>query len=260
MTLNLFKEKYGYEIAGMWLPRVTALISGGRKSSPFETEEGYPSRFAVRLGLMQAAEWGTLTHEAVGKILQGEDHTPDAKIAIAIETFRKWNTKYPLQVADPVNDIERRVFDLKNGYAGTTDIVAEVKGKVCIIDVKTSTTIQSGHSLQTAAYLHAYNQSTDNGDVCEGRWILRIDQYQECRGCYAKRREKYGRARVAGGNPLCNHQWDRVRGEVEFKELKNQEKDLKAFFVAKNKWEEKQKDWLSQIPNFAKNNKQPMLL
>ena len=260
MTLNLFKEKYGYEIAGMWLPRVTALIASARKSPLLESEEGYSSSFAARYGLMQAAEWGTLIHEAVEKIVQGEEYKPGAKIAIAIEAFREWYREHPLRLLDPEHDIERRVFDLKNGYAGTLDIIAEVQGKVSVIDVKTSTTIQSGHSLQTAAYLNAYNQSTDNGNVCEGRWILRIDQYQECKGCYAKRREKYGRARVAGGNPMCNHQWTRVKGEVEFKELKNQEKDLKAFFVAKSKWEEKHQDWLAQIPNFPKNNKQAMLL
>ena len=260
MTLNLFKEKYGYEIAGMWLPRVTALITGARKSLPLESEEGYPNSFVARFGLMQAAAWGTLMHEAVETIVQGKEYKPDAKITIAIEAFREWHKEHPLRLLDSENDIERRVFDLKSGYAGTLDIIAEVQGKVSVIDVKTSTAILSGHSLQTAAYLNAYNQSIDNGNVCEGRWILRIDQYQECKGCYAKKREKYGRARVAGGNPMCNHQWTRVKGEVEFKELKNQEKDLAAFFVAKRKWEEKQQDWLAQIPNFPKNNRQAMLL
>ena len=245
MTLEAFKEKCGYEIDGMWLPRVTAILS---------------SSFSVWPGLSEAAAWGTMMHEAVQGILRGEQERIDAKLTISIEEFRRWYKEHPLYLFDPAKDIERRVYDIKNGYAGTIDVIAEFEGRVGIIDIKTSTKIPREHLLQTAAYLNAYNTNCGEGKACETRWILRIDQYQECIGCLAKRREKYGRARTSEGNPSCNHQWSPVRGEVEWKELKNYEKDLAAFFTTRDRWEKKHEEWLSKIPNYPRNNKQSTLI
>jgi len=260
MTIQAFKEKYGYEIEGIWVPRVTAITSSTGRSHGVQGDK-YSTAFAARIGLQQAAEWGTIIHETVEKLLQGEDHVVSAKIAISINEFQDWYKQRPFQLFDAKKNIERRVYDLRKGYAGTVDIIAEVQGKVSIIDLKTSTGIWKEHALQTAAYLNAYNESSgDEAAECETRWILRIDQYQECEGCYAKRREKYGRARTSGGNPLCNHQWSLTKGEIEFKELEHYDKDIEAFFAAKVKWEERNKEMLSQIPNYHKNIKQPVLL
>jgi len=259
MTVLAFKEKYGYEISGVWVPRVTAITSSISRLHSLQGEK-YSSAFFARMGMQQAAEWGTIVHEAVEKLLQEKEHTIPAKIAISVDEFQAWYKEKPFQLFDVENNIERRVYDLKNGYAGTVDIIAEVNGKVSIIDVKTSTGIWKEYSLQTAAYLNAYNQSSGNERECETRWILRIDQYQECEGCFSKRREKYGHARTSGGNPLCNHQWSATKGQIEFKELENYEKDIHAFLGAKAKWEERHKEWLDQIPNYHKNIKQPILL
>ena len=245
MTLEVFKEKCGYEIDGVWLPRVTSILS---------------SSFSMWPGLNQAAAWGTMMHEAVQGILRGDQERIDAKLTISIEEFRKWYKEHPLHLFDPAKDIEKRVYDIKNRYAGTIDVVAEFDGRVGIIDIKTSTKIPREHLLQTAAYLNAYNANCEKGKACETRWILRIDQYQECMGCLAKRREKYGRARTSEGNPLCNHQWSLTKGEVEWKELENYEKDLAAFFARRDRWEQKHEEWLQKIPNYPRNNKQSVLI
>ena len=247
MTLEVFKEKYGYEIEGVWLPRVTAILSPNFSFSKWS-------------GFEQAAAWGTQMHEAVEGILRGDQKRIDAKLTISIEEFRKWYKEHPLYLANPSKDIERRVYDIKNAYAGTIDFIAEFEGRVGVIDIKTSTTIPREHLLQTAAYLNAYNTSCEEGRACETRWILRIDQYQECMGCLAKRREKYGRARTSGGNPVCNHQWSLIRGEIEWRELENYEKDLAAFFEKRDRWEEKNEEWLSKISNYPRNIMQSTLL
>ena len=147
----------------MWLPRVIAILS---------------SSFSVWPGLYQAAAWGTMMHEAVQVILRGEQERIDAKLTISIEEFRRWYKKHPLYLFDPAKDIERRVYDIKDGYAGTIDVIAEFEGRVGVIDIKTSTKIPREHLLQTAAYLNAYNTNCGEGRACETRLMLRIDQDQ----------------------------------------------------------------------------------
>ncbi len=260
MTVDVFKEKCGYEIEGAWLPRVTAILSMNRSPARQEFAEKPGYTLFSRLGLLQAAEWGTAIHEAIGKIIKKEKWKPDPKIAPAMKEFQRWYEEHPFKLLDPGRDIERRVFDKGNQYAGTVDLVVQAQGQVGIMDIKTTTEMLKGHLLQTAAYLNAYQKSVRNGLHCEARWILRIDQYQECLGCFAKKREKYGRSRTSGGNPLCNHQWGPVKGEVEMKQLENYQEDLEAFFETKARWEQKYQDLLLRIPNYPKNNKQLLLL
>jgi hypothetical protein len=256
MTVDFFKERFGYEIEGVWFPRVTSVTSFGTRSLAFKAIDPFGRKF----GFQQAAEWGTLVHETIEKLLKGEKEIMDGRIKVSIETFQEWQKEYPLFIAKPQEDVECRVVNIEHGYAGTVDIIAKVDGVLSIIDLKTSTRINKEYGLQTAAYMNAYNSQQKEQKTCEGRWILRIDQYQECKGCLARVREKYGRAKVAGGNESCNHQWTEVKGEIEFKELKNYEKDLDAFLNLKERWEWTNKEWLQKIPNYEKNIRQYTLI
>src|SRR3989344_2421070 len=245
MTADFFKQKFGYEIDGVWFPRVTSI------TSPFQKKW---------FGSFGAAAWGTSMHETIEALLKGERVLFDPKAATAIQTFQEWQKVYPLRILDPQKDIERRVVNLEQGYAGTIDMVAEVDGVFGIIDLKTSTSILREHAIQTAAYFHAYNATKVVQRACETRWILRIDQYQECRGCFAKSREKYGAARISGGKEVCNHQWAELKGEIEFKELPGADKDFEDFLGMKERWEWANKEWLDKIPNYEKNIRQYTLL
>ena len=254
MTVDLFKEKYGHEIENVWFPRVTSITALANGSSFLKKADPFGRRF----GFQQAALWGTMIHEVVEKILKGEEAQFDARIAPSVDTFLRWRAQYPFSVADPASDIERRVVDLEHGYAGTVDIIAEVDGVLSIVDLKTSTSLTKEYGLQTAAYMNAYNTMEDQ--ACEKRWILRLDQYEECAGCQARMREKYGRTRITGGNELCSHQWSSIKGEIEFQELGGYEQDLERFFSLKERWEWANKEWLDKIPNYEKNIRQYTLL
>lgn len=253
MGIETFKEKCGYEIDEMWLPRVTAITSILNKPNLYRYFADSVNYSAAQRRLDSAAEWGTLTHKIIERMLKGEIVKPDAKIMPSIKAFLEWRSKNIMKVVNPDEDIEKLVVDTEHMFAGTLDVVAEVNGTFGVIDLKTSTGIWEEHYLQTAAYLSAFNKTVKVKKKCTTRWILRIDQYEECLGCKAKRRGKEGILRVTGGKRICNHQWSEKKGLVEFKELEGYKEDIKAFLAAKELWEWYNKKFIRRIPNYAKN-------
>lgn len=253
MSLELFLQSNGYEIEGRWMPRVTTITSIISKPNLARYYAQHPNLLAAQRALALAADWGTIIHEAAESVLKGESFVMDARIAPSIQKFREWLGQHDIQVLNPQEDIERRVFDTQNNYAGTIDIFAQVNGKRGIIDIKTGSGIWDEYYLQTAAYLNAYNKNVERKRRGTTRWILRIDQYQRCEGCLAKLRTKDGTVRIRGGKRFCNHQWCAPTAEIQFKELPNYERDLEAFFAAKDVWEWYNRNWLKKIPNYPHN-------
>ena len=246
MSIDYFKHRYGYEVVGMWMPRVTAITS--LISRPF---------FA---GSYRSAEWGNKVHYAVEKILKEEMHEAEKEIEPTLRVFEQWRKEYTVRIISPKEDIECKVYDFENGYAGTVDMVAEVQGTRGIVDLKTGNAIRDEHSLQTAAYLNAYNKGVQKKLQAKTRWILRIDQYEECKGCLAKRSMKSGKERISGGNEWCNHQWSYAKGETEFVELEGKEEDFQAFLAAKEVWEWYHRAFLRKVANYPKNVMQKVLI
>jgi hypothetical protein len=245
MTIDFFKQKYGYEIEGIWLPRVTAVTSLVSRSFLFSNQG--------------SADWGTLVHSTIASLLKKETVETLGAVQPSLVAFHKWQRDYQVKILDPYAHIEKRVYDMEAGYAGTIDMVAQVQGIMGVVDLKTSNGMQDSYLLQTAAYLNAYNKGANKKDHGKTRWILRIDQYQECRGCFARKKEKDGTQRITKGKASCNHQWGDGKGEVEFQELPNQEKDFEAFLSAKEVWEWSHRDMLKMIPNYPKNVLQKVL-
>ena len=136
-----------------------------------------------------------------------------------------------------------------HSYAGTLDVLAEFNGKLGILDLKTSKGIWGEYSLQVAAYAQAFNEIAL--PKAETRWILRIDQYQKCEFCQAKKRTKDTTGKAKGGKKNCIHKLGQVQGEWEFKELDNQDRDIEAFLAAKKVWEWQNHKILAYINNRA---------
>jgi len=246
MSVDFFKAKYGYEIEGVWLPRVTAVTSLVSKSFLFSNQG--------------SADWGTLVHSTIASILKKQTVETPSFLQPSLAAFHEWQREYRVKIINPQAHIETRVYDMQAGYAGTIDMVAEVQGTVGVVDLKTSNGMREEYFLQTAAYLNAYNKGVSKREQGKTRWILRIDQYQECRGCFARKKEKDGTQRIIKGKASCNHQWGGAKGEVEFQELPDQEKDLKAFLSAKEVWEWSHRDMLKRIANYPKNVLQKVLI
>lgn len=86
------------------------------------------------------------------------------------EAFHKWLDAHKVKLLAS----ERMVFSQEHYYAGTCDIIAEIDGKYCVGDFKTSSGIYPEMRFQTAAYQQAIQE--EKGVKVDGRWIIRFDK------------------------------------------------------------------------------------
>ncbi|MBI2594728.1 MAG: hypothetical protein HYW38_00480 [Candidatus Colwellbacteria bacterium] len=245
-----FKGTAGYVVDGVWYPRVTSIIN--IKSKPalyrFYAElNGFSEGESIK---KKSADEGTKVHEAVQAILTGKEPEIDPTILPAVAGFRKFLDETNIQV-DP-DFIEKRIVSFNERYAGTIDALALINGRFGILDIKTSQAIYRDYNLQTAAYFPPLQEQFRN---LQTRWILRIDQTQDCLNCGATRRLKGGREKIRvnrnnGAMKPCSnesHQWSELQGQIELKEFPYWQDDYAAFLGAKKLWEWEHDYWLKQI-------------
>ena len=186
-----FKAATGYEIDGVWYPRVTSIVSIKAKPALYHFYAGQSSFAAGEAVKAKSAEEGTLLHETVEAILRGEDSPIPDSVAPAVGAFldfKKQNEIIPHQ-------IETRIISKKHHYAGTMDCLAELNGHLGVLDIKTSYAIYRDYGIQTSAYVEALRE--DESMPTLKRWILRLDQSRHCiKGCGSKMREKGGNIRM----------------------------------------------------------------
>src|SRR5437899_1852156 len=106
----------------------------------------------------RAAMIGTAVHAGIEWHLRralGDDAGPEPQLpdaaAWAVESWKDWAASVKLE---PLA-IERTVYCLECGYAGTLDLYARVKGVPSILDWKTGRAIYPESFLQNVAYRHA---------------------------------------------------------------------------------------------------------
>ena len=241
-----FKAATGYEIDGVWYPRVTSIASIKAKPALYHFYASQNSFAAGEAVKAKSAEEGTLLHETVEAILKGEDSPIPESVAPAVSAFldfKKQNEIIPHQ-------IETRIISKKHHYAGTMDCLAELNGQLGVLDIKTSYAIYRDYGIQTAAYVEALGENPSMPPL--KRWILRLDQARHCiKGCGSKMREKGGNIKIRPAKGVtaarCPHVWGDQLGEVELRELPGQEHDIQAFLASKTLWEWENDYWLKQI-------------
>jgi len=106
----------------------------------------------------KAAAIGTAVHAGIEWELRrqlGEDAGPEPRLpeaaAWAVESWKDWARSVSLE---PLA-IERTVYCLACGYAGTLDLYARVKGVLTVLDWKSGKAICPEAFLQNLAYRHA---------------------------------------------------------------------------------------------------------
>ena len=126
----------------------------------------------------EAADIGSAVHDWIEEYIKGNDPAEPLVGENCISAFRDWHKKTDVTWLHS----ELKVLYKTDNYcfAGTVDAVAEINGRLYVIDFKTSKAIYKSYYLQVAAYVMAVKKQL--GLDCEGI-ILRLDKetgkYQE---------------------------------------------------------------------------------
>jgi hypothetical protein len=248
-----FKSLSGYEIEGIWYPRVTKIVEIKAKPALYKFYADLPNFAEGEAIKQQSASEGTLIHETVEAFLTGKPHEVEPQIKPAYDAFVGFFNRQHIQVDSEY--VEKRVVNYNERYAGTLDALALIGGKFGVLDIKTSLAIYRDYNIQTAAYVAALEKDFP---TLQTRWILRIDQHRVCHKCGSTFRSKGGRDKVRlawdGKNrtvraqaETCEHEWSDIVGDVELKEFPFWRGDFEAFLGAKKLWEWENEWWLKQV-------------
>jgi hypothetical protein len=248
MAPKYLKWNNGYEIGGFWYPRVTSICKIIRKPGLDKWLANQGSFSAMKRKRKKITEWGTSIHDTIEKIMLGRIPKINPAIRPSIDAFLEWFKKHRIDVFG----VEKRVLSKKHFYSGTFDVLAEIDGKTGILDLKTSREIWDDYFIQTAAYFQAHNEGMFK--KANTYWVLRIDQYQECKLCGAKKRDKGGEPQINGEGKKCAHKWKKLEGVCELKEVHDKQAYIDTFLTAKKLWEFSNREWLSKIPNYPGRN------
>jgi hypothetical protein len=157
-----------------WAARMaTEYIQEAHEDGRSMTEELFEAaKNAHRRKKEEAGASGSLVHEwAENYIKTGADELPeDGNVLNGVLAFLKWVKAHKVKFTSS----ERIVYSRKHGYVGTLDAEAEIDGKLCVIDFKTSSGIYPEMHLQTAAYQKAAEE--EGSEYTGHRWIVRFDK------------------------------------------------------------------------------------
>lgn len=124
----------------------------------------------------KAASIGTIAHEMIEYHLKKEEidlseysQANIDKAKVAFNAFLNFEKAYKLK---PI-EMEIPLVSEKYGYGGSIDLYAELNGKKCLIDFKTSKAIYPTMKVQVAAYKNLLEENGYPVDECH---LLRVDK------------------------------------------------------------------------------------
>lgn len=128
------------------LPMIITLCSEGRQDEAMDLLKNSPWRQRDK-----AANLGTIVHRAVEDycldLKTPPDDSPESPF---IEHFRDFLAKFQPSVLES----EATIFNRRFNYAGTLDLIMELRGERYVVDVKSGSGIYPEYALQVAAYAH----------------------------------------------------------------------------------------------------------
>lgn len=111
----------------------------------------------------QAAERGKQRHEAIETSLRSID---GGEVSSPVSAWLQ-------SISFETSCVERRVYSRRYRFSGTFDALGRSTAGLILIDWKTGKSIYPEYRLQTAAYVHAYEEEFPNQKI-EGRYLVRI--------------------------------------------------------------------------------------
>ena len=123
----------------------------------------------------EAADIGQEVHNWIEQHTKGlaPEMPEDENVKRGVISFLEWEAENKVEYLES----EKVVYSKKYNFVGRLDIIAKIKGKIYMLDLKTGNAIWKEHHAQTAAYLKA--DMEERGTKYEGRIILRISKETE---------------------------------------------------------------------------------
>ena len=120
----------------------------------------------------EAGNIGTLMHDYVMADLKGLTAKAHPRIKGMVKKYHKLKKKWHLK---PI-DVEVVLISKKYKYAGRTDCIGYVKGKIAVVDWKTSSMMSDEVDLQIAAYNEADTEMHWGKHRIERGYVVRFDK------------------------------------------------------------------------------------
>ena len=147
-----------YEVDGKAYPSVTTVLGAIPKPGLIAWRKNVGEE-AAKWEMNRAARRGSATHTLVEQYLKGE--TPSIRDVLPLGMFRL--LKPYLDQIDNIHALEQIMYSNKLTIAGQVDCIAEYKGKLSVVDFKTSTKQRDedynyGNFLQCSAYAKMFEE------------------------------------------------------------------------------------------------------
>ncbi len=159
--INFADERFYTKDNATFYPSVTSVLSHYPKGYGFEDwlkSVGYNSEII----LQRAGEQGSKIHDAIDSFLKGNeilwtgDNYSEDEWKMITKFMEFWNTNEPEIIANEQNLVSDRYR-----LGGTIDLVCKLKGKIYLIDYKSSNALYKTHELQIATYAMLWNEVSD---------------------------------------------------------------------------------------------------
>lgn len=153
-------------------------LEAGKK---IDEEQIIKAVFASDTKRDEAADLGSKIHawieQHIGSKISKKNPSPempeDENILIGVNSFLEWESSHKVKYLWA----EKLLYSKKYDYIGKADFGAIVDGKRCVLDIKTGNGLYDSVLAQTAAYLKADEEESD--EKYNGRWAIRISKETE---------------------------------------------------------------------------------
>ena len=162
-TKTVDKKRYYVTPEGNEYPSITTVLSPRGKKGLMKWRKRVGEEVANHI-CNKAATRGTKVHKMCEDFLNGEDMTHHKKDFLPYCLFNELKDK----TFDNINEViaqEVTLYSDKYRVAGRTDLIAEYKGELSIVDFKTSTnerkdSYNENYYIQTSAYAEMFEELT----------------------------------------------------------------------------------------------------
>ena len=157
-TETINKKRYYVTPEGNKYPSITTVLSGRNKEGLVRWRQNVGNDVANQI-MREAAKRGTAVHQLVEDYLNNDELSKQDVLPVALFSILK-------PELDNINNIriqEGGLYSNRLGVAGRVDCIAEYKGKLSVIDFKTSTKEKKeewveNYFIQGSAYCEMYEE------------------------------------------------------------------------------------------------------